>query len=78
LRKETIQEAKAGDEVAISIDGATVGRQFDVNDELLVNIPERHVKVLEAEMLNHLTMDTRDVLDEFTRIFRRENPFWGK
>ena len=78
LRKENIQEAKAGDEVAISIDGATVGRQFDVNDELLVNIPERHVKVLEAEMLSHLTMDARDVLDEFTRLFRKENPFWGK
>jgi translation initiation factor 5B len=77
-RKENIQEAKAGDEVAISIDGATVGRQFDVNDELLVNIPERHVKVLETEMLTHLTMDTRDVLDEFTRLFRKENPFWGK
>ncbi len=78
LRKENIQEAKAGDEVAISIDGATVGRQFDVNDELLVNIPERHVKVLEAEMLSHLTSDARDVLDEFTRLFRKENPFWGK
>ena len=78
LRRENIQEAKAGDEVAISIDGATVGRQFDVNDELLVNIPERHVKVLEAEMLTHLTMDARDVLEEFTRLFRKENPFWGK
>lgn len=78
LRKENIQEAKAGDEVAVSIDGATVGRQFDVNDELLVGIPERHVKVLEAEMLSHLTMDARDVLDEYTRLFRKENPFWGK
>ncbi len=78
LRKENIQEAKAGDEVAISVDGATVGRQFDVNDELLVNIPERHVKVLEAEMLSHLTMDARDVLDEFTRLHRKEKPFWGK
>ena len=78
LRKENIQEAKAGDEVAISIDGATVGRQFDVNEELLVGIPERHVKVLEAEMLSHLTMDARDVLDEYTRLFRKENPFWGK
>lgn len=78
LRKENIQEAKAGEEVAISVDGATVGRQFDVNDELLVNIPERHVKVLEAEMLSHLTIDAREVLDEFTRLHRKENPFWGK
>lgn len=78
LRKENIQEAHAGDEVAISIEGATVGRHFDVEDELLVAIPERHVKVLETEMLSHLNEDSRDVLEEYTRLYRRENPFWGK
>ena len=78
LRKETIREAHAGDELAISIDGATVGRQFDVEDELLVNIPERHVKVLESEILSHLSFDAKEVLDEFTHLHRKENPFWGK
>ncbi|MDD1723579.1 MAG: translation initiation factor IF-2 [Methanospirillum sp.] len=78
LRKENIPEAHAGDEVAISIEGATVGRQFDVEDELLVGIPERHVKVLETEMLSHLNEDAKMVLEEYTRLFRRENPFWGK
>ena len=78
LRKENIQEAHAGDEVAISIEGATVGRQFDVEDELLVGVPERHVKVLETEMLSHLNEDAKEVLDEYTRLFRKENPFWGK
>ncbi|NLV28412.1 MAG: translation initiation factor IF-2 [Methanomicrobiales archaeon] len=78
LRKENIHEAHAGDEVAISIEGATVGRQFDVEDHLIVGIPERHVKVLETEMLSHLTEDAKEVLDEYTRLFRRENPFWGK
>ncbi len=77
-RKENIHEAKPGDEVAISIEGATVGRQFDVEDELLVSIPERHVKVLETEMLSHLNEDAKEVLDQYTRLYRKENPFWGK
>ena len=44
LRQETIREADAGLEVAISIDGATIGRQLNVGDDLLVDLPERHVK----------------------------------
>ncbi len=77
-RNETIQEAEAGKEVAISIDGATVGRQINVDDELYVDIPERHVKVIEREMLDNLRPDLRETLEEFTAIKRRENPFWGK
>ena len=78
LRKENIQEAHAGDEVAISIEGATVGRHFDVNDELIVGIPERHVKVLETELLSHLNEDVKEILEEYTKLFRKDNPFWGK
>lgn len=78
LRKENIQEAQAGEEVAISIEGATVGRQFDVDDELIVSIPEKHVKILETEMLSHLSEDAKEVLNEYTRFYRRDNPFWGK
>ena len=77
-KKENINSALAGKEVAISIEGATVGRQFDADDELLVLIPERHVKVLEKEMVGRLTPDAQDVLTEFTRLHRVENPFWGK
>ncbi len=76
--QETIREAEAGKEVAISIDGATVGRQINPEDDLMVEIPERHVKVLEKEMLPHLPIATQEVLQEFTVLRRRENPFWGK
>jgi translation initiation factor 5B len=76
--QESIREAQAGAEVAISIEGATVGRQLDVGDDLLVDIPERHVKVLEREMLNNLPISTQEALAEFTEIKRRADPFWGK
>ena len=76
--QEAIREAEAGKEVAISIEGATVGRQLDVDDDLFVDIPERHVKVLEREMLSHLPIPTQEVLGEFTSMKRRAEPFWGK
>jgi translation initiation factor 5B len=78
LRGEFIHEAPAGKEIAISIEGATVGRQIDVGDEFLVDLPEKHVKVLEHEMLSHLSMDTQMILEEFTNLKRKNDPFWGK
>jgi translation initiation factor 5B len=78
LRGETIREAEAGQEVAISIEGATVGRQVSVGDDLYVDIPERHVKVLEREMIKTLNIPSQEVLLEFTTMRRKEDPFWGK
>jgi translation initiation factor 5B len=78
LRGENIREADAGQEVAISIEGATVGRQINVDDDLYVDIPERHVKVLEREMNRMLNPAVQEVLAEFTTIRRRQDPFWGK
>jgi len=78
LRQESIREADAGLEVAISIEGATVGRQVDVGDDLFVDIPERHVKVLEKEMLKTLNVSTQEILGEFTTMRRKSDPFWGK
>ena len=68
----------AGKEVAISIEGPTVGRQINVGDDLYVDIPERHVKVIEREMVNLLNPSMQEILEEFTTFKRREDPFWGK
>ncbi|MDI6876143.1 MAG: translation initiation factor IF-2 [Methanomicrobiales archaeon] len=78
LRGESIHEADAGQEVAISIEGPTVGRQINVNDILYADIPERHAKVLEHEMMSNLNPSMQDVLEEFLRLKRRADPFWGK
>jgi translation initiation factor 5B len=77
-RGENIREADAGAEVAVSIEGATVGRQLNVNDELMVDIPERHVKILEHEMLSHLSPSMRECLEDYTTMRRKGEPFWGK
>jgi translation initiation factor 5B len=78
LRQESIREADAGLEVAISIEGATVGRQVSVGDDLLVDVPERHIKVLEREMTKILNTSTQEILSEFTTMKRKEDPFWGR
>jgi translation initiation factor 5B len=78
LRQENIREADAGLEVAISIEGATIGRQLNVGDDLFVDVPERHVKVLEKEMLKSLNTSTKEILEEYTSMRRKTEPFWGK
>lgn len=78
LRQENIREADAGLEVAISIEGATIGRQLNVGDDLFVDVPERHVKVLEKEMLKSLNASTQEILEEYTTMRRKTEPFWAK
>jgi len=71
---KSLPEAIAGNEVAISIDDATVGRQIDVEDVLLVDIPESHAH----ELQNHpLKQDELEILEQVKTIKRKEKPFWG-
>jgi translation initiation factor 5B len=72
--EDVLKEAIAGSEVAIAVEGATVGRQINVEDILYVEIPESKVKDLETFELN---FDERMTLDELLRIKRKEDPFWG-
>ena len=76
--QENIGEAGEGEEVAISIEGPTVGRQIDVGDKLFIDIPENHVKVIEKEMISKLDAGMKEVLEEFTSMKRKDEPFWGK
>jgi translation initiation factor 5B len=78
LEGENIKEASAGMEVAMAIDGPTIGRQIKEGDVLYSNIPEKHAKVLETEILDSLSADEMETLDAFLEIKRRDNPFWAK
>ena len=78
MGQENVSEAKEGTELAISVDGVTVGRQIDVGNILYVEIPENHVKVLEHEMASHLTNGQKEILGEYTEIKRKDAPFWGR
>jgi translation initiation factor 5B len=70
----SIKEAKQGDEVAVAIQGATVGRGIDEEDTLLVDVPASHARKLRKL---ELTPGEQDVLDELTTLHRKDDHFWG-
>ncbi|MFQ5919172.1 MAG: translation initiation factor IF-2 [Thermoplasmata archaeon] len=70
----SLQEVGPGSEVAVAIEGPTVGRQIKAEDVLYVDVPEAHVRRLEASDLKH---DDREVLETVKAIKRKEDPFWG-
>ena len=75
---EDVDEARTGERVAVSIDGPTVGRQIKEGDQLWVEIPEKHAKILEQELLEELSADERETLSMYLDRHRKRDPFWGK
>ncbi|MEF8812298.1 MAG: translation initiation factor IF-2 [Halovenus sp.] len=75
---EDVDEARTGERVAVSIDGPTVGRQIEEGDELWVEIPEKHAKILEQELAEDISADEREVLSMYLEKHRNRDPFWGK
>ncbi|MGM0399305.1 MAG: translation initiation factor IF-2 [Halobacteriota archaeon] len=75
---EDVDEARAGEQLAASIDGPTVGRDIDEGDVLWVDLPEKHAKVLEQELREDLPADEREALSQYLETRRKRDPFWGK
>jgi len=69
------KEAKQGEEVAVAISGATVGRGIDEEDILLVDVPSSHAKKLRKL---ELSSAEQEILDELTRLHRKDHHFWGR
>jgi len=75
---EDVDEARAGNRVSVSIDGPTVGRDIEEGDELWVDLPEKHAKVLDQELSEEIPADEREALKSYLDIMRKRDPFWGK
>ncbi|MGB9987282.1 translation initiation factor IF-2 [Salarchaeum japonicum] len=75
---EDVDEVRAGNRVSVSIDGPTVGRDVKEGDELWVDLPEKHAKVLEQELAEEIPADEREALSMFVDKRRNRDPFWGK
>jgi translation initiation factor 5B len=74
---KAIGEAKAGDEVAISVQGPTLGRQVKEND-VIFTMPRSHeAKLLRTKLFGSLTEDEKEVLDETVRIKSGADPLYG-
>lgn len=75
---EDVEEARAGNRVSVAIDGPTVGRQIKEDDELWIELPEKHAKILEQELSDDIPADELEALQMYLDKQRKRDPFWGK
>lgn len=75
-KKESVAQAQKGQQVAISLDGITAGRQIRENDVLYSYIDEESFRDLKTHK-DLLSGDQREVLKDIARIMRQDNPVWG-
>jgi len=72
-----LPEATKGMQVAASIDKGVVGRNLTEGQTLVVEIPERHVKILQSRFASQLTPEEDELVKSLVQLKRRENPIWG-
>jgi translation initiation factor 5B len=72
-----LQEATKGMQVAASIDKGIVGRNVVEGQNLTVDVPERHVKILQSKLAAELTVEENELLANLIQLKRRWNPIWG-
>ncbi len=73
--EKSLEEARQGQEVAIALDGVTIGRQINGGDVLYVELTEEEARTLRKH--KELTIDEIETLDQICAIKRKEDPFWG-
>lgn len=72
-----LSEATKGMQVAASIDKGVVGRNLTEGQNLIVDIPERHVKILQSRFASQLTPEEDELVKSLVQLKRRQNPIWG-
>ena len=74
---EAIPSAIEGKEVAVSMPQPIVGRHIKERDVLLVNVPEKHAKLLREKYSERLTASALEALRELTEMKRKRDPLWA-
>ena len=76
LENESIKEAGAGKEIAISLRGLIVGRQIHEKDIFFSDLSEEEFRTLK-KLQKHLNREEIEILKEISSIKRKDNPLWG-
>ena len=74
---KAIGEAKAGMQVAISMDKPIAGRHVFERDVLYVKVPEADAKKLLTAHMDDLTSEEQELLKEFIAFMRKTTLFWA-
>ncbi len=72
-RDEFLPQAAKGEQVAVSIDGPTIGRQISEEEVLYTDLPKEAYNIL---VKSDLSEDERQALEEIDQIKREQNEFW--
>ncbi len=72
--EKSLKEAIAGQEVAVAIEGVTVGRQIHPDEVLYIDIPEGDARKLKSMDLNY---DEKEILEKVIKIKRKSDRFWA-
>ena len=75
-QSKSVQKAKKGEEVAISLPKITFGRQIKEGEILYSNLNEEEFRKLK-ENKKYLNQDEIKILQEISEIKRKEKPTWG-
>lgn len=75
---ETLPAISRGQRVAMAINDAVAGKDFEEGDTLYIDVPEKHYKILEREFKDKLDEDEFNALGEILEIKRKNEPEWGK
>lgn len=73
-----VKSASKGEEVAIAITGAVLGRSVHETDQLFIKVSESDIRQLRTRFRDELTPDTLEILIEYVEIMRKiESPYWA-
>ena len=73
---KNLSKVDKGKQVAISMDGVTVGRQVKEGDIFYSAIPEEDFKKIKT-LKKHLSKEEIQIIKEIAEIMREDNPVWG-
>ncbi len=73
---EPVTKAEQGKQLALAMDGITIGRQVQEGDFLYTDVPEGDFKKLKA-LKKYLSPHEADALREIVAIKRKKEPTWG-
>ena len=74
---KSIDEAKKGMQVAVSMQEPTIGRQIKEGDVLYTLPSQQHYKLISERFRHKFTQEELQLLDEIARIRRRIDPLYG-
>ena len=75
--KKAVKEVKAGQEVACSVQGITIGRQINEEDEFYTLPHPREAKALLTKFIHKLTPEQVEILNEIVEIQRKNDAAYG-